>query len=358
MKIAYIYPEKLPSKKARSVSVINTSCELSKLTDTTLFYEKSGKNVLKFYNLECERLNLKPISKKFIIRSNKIFNFNLKKYLKNFDYIYVRHLKTAEYLIKNGLDIIFEYHEIFSTTNEKIEELESFVVKNSKGLVYTNYTLKKEVEKTFDVKKPYTIAYSGCGFQFDFIKKDFSKINEIYYIGSFQKWKGVEFLVENMRYFPNITLKIVGDGDKGNILDIIKRFNLKNIEFLGFKTHNEIKNILKEAKVTVIPNIPTIYNKYSTPIKLFEYLMSSNIVLSANMPTVKEIIKDNQNGFLFESGNNEDFVNKLKYILSLDSNKLEEMSKNAYNTGKEFTWTNRAKRIVGFFNELEKRTDK
>jgi len=355
MKIAYIYPEKLPSKKARSVSVVNTSCELSKLSDTTLFYEKSGNNILKFYNLNCKKLQLKPVSKRFVIRSNKIFNFNLKKYLKNFDFIYVRHLKTAEYLLKNGFDIIFEYHEIFSTTNSKIKELEEFVVKNTKGFVFTNYRLKDEVEKTFNIKKPFTVAYSGCGFQFDFIEKDFSKIDEIYYIGSFQKWKGVEFLVENMKYFPNIILNIVGDGDKTKLFEIIKRFNLKNIKFLGFKTHNEIKNILKESKVTIIPNTPTVYNNYSTPIKLFEYLMSSNIVLSADMPTVKEILEDGQNGFLFESGNSKDFVNKLNYILSLNDKKLEEVSKNAYNTGKEFTWSNRAKKIINFFNELKKK---
>jgi hypothetical protein len=54
MKIAYIYPEKLPSKKARTISVINTSCELSKIVDTTLIYETSGKNILEFYGLKCD----------------------------------------------------------------------------------------------------------------------------------------------------------------------------------------------------------------------------------------------------------------------------------------------------------------
>lgn len=355
MKIAYIYPEQLPSKKARAVSVINTSCELSKLIDTTLFYEKSGKNILDFYNLNCN-LNLQPISRRFLIRSNKIFNYNLLNHLKNekFDAIYVRHLKTAEYLIKKGFDIIFEYHEIFSVTNKNVKELEKFVVNNSKGFIFTNQTLKNEVENFFNVKKPSIIAYSGCGFEFEFINKNFSKIDEIYYIGSFQKWKGVEFLVKNMRFFPNLKLKVIGDGDKSEILEIVKKYNLKNIEFLGFKTHSEIKEILATSKITIIPNIPTQFSKFSTPIKLFEYLMSSNIVLSADLDTIKEIIKDKENGFLFKSGNSEDFVKKLNYILSLKEQELKKISKQAFLTGKNFTWENRAKKIVNFIKSMKK----
>ena len=353
MKIVYIYPEKLPDKKARSVSVINTACSLSKYIDTSLLYEKSNKNILEFYNLEC-KLNLIPISRKFIIRSNKIFNFNLKKYIKQFDYFYVRHLKTAEFLIKNNVNVIFECHEIFSVKNPKVENIEKFVCENSKGLVFVNKYLQKAFEKKFNILNiPQKVIYNGCGFKVDYIKKDFSNIKEIFYIGSFQKWKGLEFLVENMKYFPNIILNIVGDGNKIELNQIINKYNLKNINFLGFKTSEEIEKLLKKAKLTIIPNIPTTDSKFSMPIKLFEYLTYSNIVLTSNFDTIKEIIIDNKNGFLFEAGNSESFVNKLKYILSLDNNILQNIAKNGYETSKQFTWDNRAKQIIEFIKEIK-----
>jgi len=353
MKIAYLYPEKLPDKKARSVSVINTACSLSKYIDTSLLYEKSNKNILEFYGLKCN-LNLIPISRKFIIRSNKIFNFNLKKYIKQFDCFYVRHLKTAEFLIKNNANVIFECHEIFSQENIKVQNLEKFVYENSKGLVFINETLQKEFNKIFDIKNiPQKVVHNGCGFELEYQKKDFSKIDEIYYIGSFQPWKGVEFLVENMKEFPNIKLKIIGDGDKNKILEIIKKYKLKNIEFLGFKKHDEIINILKQSKVTIIPNIKSNFINFSSPIKLYEYLMSSNIVLASNMPTIQEIIKDGYNGFLFDIENSQSFKEKLDYILSLPPTKLEEIAKNGYETSKQFTWDNRAKQIIEFIESIK-----
>jgi len=352
-KLAYLYPEKLPDKKARSISVINTACSLSKYIDTSLLYEKSGNDILEFYGLKCE-LNLIPISRKFIIRTNKVFNFNLKKYLKQFDYFYVRHLKTAEFLIKNNVNVIFECHEVFFKENIKVQDLEKFVYQNSKGLVFINETLQKEFNKIFEIKNiPQKVIHNGCGFELEYIKKDFSKIDEIYYIGSFQPWKGVEFLVENMKNFPNIKLKIIGDGNKDKILEIIKKYQLENIEFLGFKKQSEIVNILKQSKLTIIPNIKSNFVNFSSPIKLYEYLMSSNIVLASNMPTIQEIIKDGYNGFLFDIENSKSFKEKLNYILSLSPKKLEEIANNGYETSKQFTWDNRAKQIIEFIKSIK-----
>jgi len=348
MKIAYLYPEKLPSKKARAISVINTSCELSKIVDTTLIYEKSENDILSFYNLNCD-LKLKQLSRKFIIRSNKIFNFNLKKEINNFDYFYVRHLKTAEFLIKNGANVIYECHEIFRVKNKKVKDIEDFVIKNSKGLVFINKFLQTKVQEFFNFQIPSIIARNGCGFEVEFIKKDFSKIDEVYYIGSFYKWKGVDFLIENLNN-ENIKLNIIGDGDRKE--ELIKKSS-QNIQFLGYKNHNEIVEYLKKSKITIIPNIPSSDSEFSTPIKLYEYLMTSNIVLASDFEPIKEIIKDGVNGFLFKAGNKEDFNKKLDYILSLPKEKLEEISKNAYNTGKKFTWMHRANDIIDFIEGIK-----
>jgi len=352
MKIAYLYPEKLPSKKARAISVLNTACELSKLVDTTLIYEKSERDILNSYNLNCN-LKLKQVSRKFIIRSNKIFNFNLKKEINNFNYFYVRHLKTAEFLIKNGAKVIYECHEIFQVKNEKIKEIEDFVIKNAAGLVFINEFLQKETRKFFNFQHASIIARNGCGFELDFIQKDFSKIDEVYYIGSFYKWKGIDFLIESMNN-KNIKLNLIGDGNRKG--ELIKKSST-NINFLGYKNHNEIIEILKKSKITIIPNIPSSDSEFSTPIKLYEYLMTSNIVLASDFAPIKEIIKDGINGFLFKAGDKEDFNKKLDYILSLPKEKLEEISKNAYETGKKFTWKNRANEIIKFIKDINEKNN-
>jgi len=352
MKIAYIYPEILPSKKARAISIINSANELASISNCTLFVDaNSQKDILKQYDINQSNLKISFIRKNYFgIKSNKLFNQNLLRELEKekFDFIYARHLKVANYLIKKGFKVIYECHEFFQENNPKIKFMENYTLNKSFGVVFINQYLQNLALKKYALKNVKVIR-NGCGFNLQYIKKDFSQINKIYYIGNFFKWKGVDFLINSLNC-SSINIYIIGDGDRR---DELKQKSSKNINFLGFKKRNEIESILKNSKLTVIPNIPTKDSEFSTPIKLYEYLASSNIILSANMETIKEIITDGHNGFLFKAGDENDFKEKLKYILSLNSKKLELVSKNAYETSKEFTWENRAKNIIQFLEELK-----
>ncbi len=357
MKIAYIYPETIPSNLARTISVVNTAFSLSDLVDTTLFVSKIDGNIFKKYNIENKNLKIVELKKEFLgIKSNKIFNYSLLKKIKkeNFDFIYVRHLKVAYFLIQKGFNVIFECHEIFYKTNPKTKELENFIYKNTKGLIFTADTLKEEFNKNFSIKNiAQTTIRNGCGFRLNYIKKDFSSIEDMYYIGNFYPWKGIDFLIDAIKE-TKLKLKIIGDGDrKEDLQKYTLKNNIKNVEFLGYKDHKEIQKILSTTKLTVIPNIPTNFSNFSAPIKLYEYLMSSNIVLASDTPVIKEILKDKQNGFLFKSGDKDSFLKKLNFIRSQDNKTLQTIAKNAFLSSQEFTWDNRAKQIVSFIKSIK-----
>jgi glycosyltransferase involved in cell wall biosynthesis len=347
MKIAYVYPEKLPTKKARAISVINTVNAIANFHEITLIAQDIKKEEIeKFYNIKVN-FNIISLKRKFIINSNKIFNFNLNKVLNNFDVFYVRHLKTAKYLLDKQKNIIYESHEIFSINNDKLKTIENYVFNQAKGVIFINEFLKLQCNKSFNIKGKQKVIRNGCGFNIDFIKKDFSNITAINYIGSFYPWKGVDFLIESLNN-RDINVEIIGDGDRK---EEIKNKSNSNIHFLGYKKPSEIEHILINSQLTVIPNIPSVDTDFSTPIKLYEYLMTSNIVLSYSSPTIQEIIKDGENGFLFDAGDKNSFLEKLEYILSLKKEELERISQNAYETGKQFTWDNRAKDILEFIND-------
>ena len=91
--------------------------------------------------------------------------------------------------------------------------------------------------------------------------------------------------------------------------------------------------------------IPKVQNKFSSPLRIYEYMSTSNIVIAPNSPTIKEIIKDGYNGFLFEEDSKKHFLTSIKRVLSLPEKELQQIAQNAYNSSKEFTWENRAKTI-------------
>jgi glycosyltransferase involved in cell wall biosynthesis len=379
MNIAYVYPEDIPSKKARAVSVVNSAHEISKINKCTLFISSqlktSREEIFKSYNIADSGLDIVKIKKTFLgLKSNKFFNKNLLKEIKkyNIDVIYVRHLKAARFFIENKSNnqkLIFECHEIFYLTLheeqpasykkiEMLKELEEFVYEHCDGLTFANKTLQKYFNLTFNkIQKKQAIAYNGMNFDERYIQKEFSKINEIYYIGNFFKWKGIEDAIKLLTLVNNISLEIVGGDSKERVEELkhlISDLKVENrVIFHGFQATDRVKEILQnKAKITIIPNTKSVQNMFSMPIKLYEYMATSNIVIAADMDTIKEIIVDGENGFLFESGNVESLKVTLEKVLLLSNEKLQEISKKAYEASKEFSWEKRAHKIVGFCSEV------
>ena len=358
MKIAYVYPEKLPDRKARAISALNTVKALGKLADTAILYEKSASKEL---FQKTDGIKEIRVGKEFLgIKSNKIFNFNLMRTLKKekVDIFYVRHLKAAKFLLKEkpkNSKLIFECHEIFSKANEKIYPLEKFVYENSDALTFINATLSEEISKSFDLSGiPKMIVDNGCGFDLEYEEKDFANLDSLFYAGNFYPWKGVDFLIRSLKKIDGITLRIAGSGEREETLKaLVNELGLeKRVAFLGQKSHDEIRHIMRTNRLAVIPNTPSRYNHYSTPIKLYEYLASSNIVIAPNMPTIQEIVVDGENGFLFKTGDMDSFVDTLRRVLATPPDRLREISHSAYITSKNYTWEKRAEKIVELANSL------
>ena len=60
---------------------------------------------------------------------------------------------------------------------------------------------------------------------------------------------------------------------------------------------------------------------------LLESAAMGKPLIASNIFGCKEIVDENQNGFLFEVGNVKDLVNKLELFISLDNAKIELMGK-------------------------------
>ena len=358
MNITYVYPEPLPDRKARAISVLNTVRALSRSTPTTLIYEKSPAKA----QIESkENLTVAPLGKSLMgIRSNKIFNYHLRRYLsrQNPDFLYLRHLKTAAYLLKHyrgPAKILFECHEIFSETNPDIRALEEFVYEHSDGLIFINQTLQREIETAFDISQiPARVIDNGCSFNLPFLSKDFSDLRSLVYIGNFYPWKGVDLLIDAMQYLPDMRLEIIGDGERREVLEAkIREQGLdRRVTLHGYRPHNEVVEILRDALLTVIPNTVSAYTRFSTPIKLYEYMAASTIVLSSDMPTVREIVEDGVNGFLFTTGDPRDLARTVEKIRALAPETLSRIAYAAYQTSKNYTWEARGRKITEFLKSL------
>ena len=84
---------------------------------------------------------------------------------------------------------------------------------------------------------------------------------------------------------------------------------------------------------------------YCSPLKMFDYLASGRIILSSNLPGIKEILKNNYNSIIV---NNYSVYNWDKSIKRILTNKTlaNKLSINAYNTALNNTWQRRLNKII------------
>lgn len=133
------------------------------------------------------------------------------------------------------------------------------------------------------------------------------------YFGRITEEKGVETVVRAFEKLPDHQVKIMGDDtteEAKRLMRYTEEKNLKNIEFVGFKSGVELEEIIKGARYTLIPSI-WYDNLPNTALESFQY---SKPVIASNIGSLPELVIDGVNGFLFEAGNTDDLREKVLQV--------------------------------------------
>lgn len=122
------------------------------------------------------------------------------------------------------------------------------------------------------------------------------------YFGRITEEKGVETVVKAFESLPEHPVKIMGDDttdEAKRLIRYVQEKNIQNIEFVGFKSGEELEEIIKGARYTLIPSV-WYDNLPNTALESFQY---SKPVIASNIGSLPELVEDQVNGFLFEPGN-------------------------------------------------------
>ncbi len=170
----------------------------------------------------------------------------------------------------------------------------------------------------------------------------------VLYAGSFylRDWKGVDILLESAKYFDENYCFVLVGGEEGEIEKIQEQYQLKNLILVPRQPHQQIPYYLKSADVLVLPNKKgdKISEKYTSPLKLFEYMASGVPIVASDLPSIREVLNEN-NSILVEPNNSEDLAKGIKRALE-DPNLSSRISKQAFFDIKNYTWEKRADKII------------
>ncbi|MBU0580166.1 MAG: GxxExxY protein [Candidatus Margulisbacteria bacterium] len=170
----------------------------------------------------------------------------------------------------------------------------------------------------------------------------------ILYSGSFYlyDWKGIDILLDASKYFDDKHLFILVGGTDEEILAIKEKFNLKNVLLIGHQSHSLMPFFLKAADILVLPNKKgnEVSEKYTSPMKLFEYMASKRPIVASDLPSIREILNEDSS-VLVDPNNPGALAKGIKKILK-DKNLAEKISMQAYSNVQNYSWNKRAEKIL------------
>jgi len=152
----------------------------------------------------------------------------------------------------------------------------------------------------------------------------------IVYFGRLYYGKGLNTLLKAVEMISGklktrFVFKIIGDGPMRRDLEKkVEEGGIKNIRFYGFMENERLFNEVKDALAVVLPS--ECYE--NNPLQVLESFAMEIPAIGARIGGVPELVRDNETGLTFESGNPEDLCSKIEYMIN-NPDRAIEMGKRA-----------------------------
>ncbi len=357
LNLNYIADLSVPNKSAYAVHVLKICDNFSKIGYNVNIYLYSNKKKITRHQIKSDfnlkdKPNLNYCFDKKVKRNllnNLVFGFWCKKKIKKNSLIISRSIIAALILIIFNFKVILEIHHEMSGLTKIIYNFLS-KLKLTKDLRFI--FIHKNLQKKFNIPRKKSIILDD-GVDLDDFLIDVNPKKNCVYTGSFAKGKGIELISKIA--IRNPSLKIYAYGNLDTLEKKEKYLSIKNLIFLDYVKYNKIPKILKQSLILLMPYqkkigilAKNIYvEKYISPLKLFEYLASSNIIIASKLPVYSHILKNKFNCILCNHDSTSEWSNNIKNIIK-SPKKYSKIRKNAFLTAKQFTWFVRAKKIIQF----------
>lgn len=385
IKFAYITNNRLPSEKANAFQIAQMCSALaSQGIDVTLYYPArrnlkkfEGVDLFAYYKLPCN-FKLQPlpcldlfhlsggsavIEPPIFLLQTLTFALSLIWALRkeSFDMYYARDIFVLGFVLaafrKLKRRMFFEAHTFPESKLGRVWVRR--VVKRLGGVVSISSALADQY-LGFGIS-PHNVLIAPDAVdlkRYDGLTKDEAKkrleIGDsrlVVYTGHLYEWKGASVFTEAASQLENVRALIVGgtEGDVRRLRSEVSERGWKNVEVIGYVPPDQIPLYQVAADVVVLPNSAKseISRLHTSPLKLFEYMASGTPIVASDLPSLREVLRDNENAILVKPDNAHALANGIKLLLN-DRVLADRLAAAARKDVEAMTWSARAETVIKF----------
>ena len=176
------------------------------------------------------------------------------------------------------------------------------------------------------------------------------------YAGHLYAWKGVDVLLQAIARLPQARGLIIGghpaEPDLARTKSVADSLGIgERVTFTGLVEPARVPELLTQADVLVVPNpASAISTRYTSPLKLFEYMAAARPIVSSDLPSIREILRDTESALLVAPGDPIAMASAIERLLN-DPELAARLARVAFDDVLQYSWQRRAERLEALFTE-------
>lgn len=390
--VSYFYDCPLPSRLAASIQILNTCRKLAGLgAPSTVFAGPvRSADCYRFYGIEPdEHFRLEPLFSRIPLQPD--LQWKLRRVVRNPGSAVPNVLMSRG---ETGVDIlprirqlrpsspmllVYEAHRLgfareaerqsgrrwqpgdaLSAEAERVRAREQKTIESVDAIVALTSGVKSALVAAFQPACPVLVLPSGVSLPDVRDGPDASsraRDIDVIYAGKLERRKGLEVLLEAMRYMPARQLWILGgtDAQVQEHRQLADRIGVaRRITFTGFVEPARVAGYLRRARAGVCPlatGASVISEEFTSPLKLLE-LMAHNVpVVATDLPTIRAIVEPGVSAILVPPDDPRALADGIASVLE-DAAMAERLCAAAARRAEDFSWEARARRLLEFLETL------
>lgn len=267
-----------------------------------------------------------------------------------------------------GAKLAYDAHELYSERVDEtpvmrriLEAMQSYFLKRVDAVITVNGSIGREMVDRYGCSDP--VILMNCpsvsiGDGESNLRNELGicrSMKIVLYHGLYGQGYGLEKLIESAKYIHNAVIALRGYGD---IEDDLRRLvrDLGVEDKVAFLTPIPMVNLVREAKgadIGVISFPPEgLENIYATPNKLFEYMMAGLAIAASDLPEIRRVVEEADNGILFDAYDPKSIASAINKLVS-DDKLLRSAQQNSLRAAREkYNWEKESQKLLSLYETL------
>jgi glycosyltransferase involved in cell wall biosynthesis len=177
------------------------------------------------------------------------------------------------------------------------------------------------------------------------------------YAGHLYAWKGVDILLHALALAPEAHGLIIGghaaEPDLARLKTLARQLGIDGrVTFTGLVEPGRVPELLRSAAVLALPNpASAISTRFTSPLKLFEYMAAGRPIVASDLPSIREVLHDNVDALLVEPGSADALADAIRRLLN-DRALAGRLADAALRAVPQYGWDRRAERLEALLTEV------